>query len=469
MNPYRLIILSVAGLALTACDPNCEFPDGEDDDADGYLSSVDCDDDNASVHPAADEIAYDGVDQDCSGADLTDVDGDGYDATEAGGDDCDDMDLATNPASVELCDDIDNNCDGQVDEDGASDAESYYPDTDGDGFGDPLGLISACSQPDGHVPNPSDCDDNDAEIHPGTTLEMLDIDMVFLCDGTFEMGSPLSEVGRESHERLHTVSLTHPFYMGRTEVTHEQFASVMGYNPSETAGTCPGDCAVENIDWSQAAAFANELSEQLGLPMCFLCTGEDQDVICDYSRNFDTPYDCPGFRLPTEAEWEYGARAGESAAMLSGGNLADEDDFYYCDGDLILDNGSNLDDHALYCGSSGLIDTPVASRLPNNWGLYGMAGTMLEWTGDLYIAILYDETDPVGAEGPGYTDRVFRSGCYWFAPKHSRSADRGYINPNFFYSLLGMRLAITQTPALMNALASGVDTSAHPDDTANLQ
>jgi hypothetical protein len=125
-------------------DPLLNLPD--DADGDGYHAALDCDDDDVSIHPGADEVPYDGVDQDCDGSDLDDVDGDGYVGEEAGGDDCDDVNGTIHPDAEEFCDELDHDCDGDTTEDG-----------DGDGF-------DLCT----------DCDDGDPFIHP---------DAPEVCDG----------------------------------------------------------------------------------------------------------------------------------------------------------------------------------------------------------------------------------------------------------------------------------------------
>ncbi|MDP2305625.1 MAG: putative metal-binding motif-containing protein [Pseudomonadota bacterium] len=134
----------------------------------------DCDDTRADTFPDAPEVAYDGVDQDCDGADVVDVDGDGFDASLVGGLDCDDTDPAVNPDGTERCDpyDVDEDCDGLVDEadpDLTGPGSTWYADADGDGAGDAGTAVTSVCQPDGWVSDASDCDDADPTVRPLAT------------------------------------------------------------------------------------------------------------------------------------------------------------------------------------------------------------------------------------------------------------------------------------------------------------
>ncbi len=140
-------------------------------------------DDTASDCSPADEIPYDDIDQDCDGADLTDVDGDGWDALQVGGEDCDDSDAQVSPEASESCNEIDDDCDGLVDDEdtGLVGGNLWYPDDDGDGWGDEDAGEQRCSQPSGYVAAGEDCDDGDAEINPFADEVCNEIDDD--CDG----------------------------------------------------------------------------------------------------------------------------------------------------------------------------------------------------------------------------------------------------------------------------------------------
>jgi len=127
--------------------------------------------DSSQACEPSDEIPYDGQDQDCDGADLTDVDGDGYHAVIVGGEDCDDQDPEVRPGVAEVCNGIDDDCDGIIDaqDEDVADASTWYADSDGDGYGDDASTMAACDQPSGYVADSSDCDDADAQVNPAAT------------------------------------------------------------------------------------------------------------------------------------------------------------------------------------------------------------------------------------------------------------------------------------------------------------
>jgi len=211
MNSHHLPLLLLS-LVVAACGDkgdDTEDPAAIDADADGFDQADDCDDNDATVFPGADETCN-GIDDDCDGeADedavdaewwFPDADGDGYgDETQAvascpdapagiaQGGDCDDADPTVNPDAEEVCDGVDNDCSGQVDGDDATDATTLYVDADGDGYGDPDSPVTACTHTDGEVDDDTDCDDTSAEAYPGGTeiCDGLDND----CDGTVDPDS----------------------------------------------------------------------------------------------------------------------------------------------------------------------------------------------------------------------------------------------------------------------------------------
>jgi len=234
--------------------------------------------------------------------------------------------------------------------------------------------------------NPSHGDTCAFDLGDGVKLEM-----VYIQGGTFQMGSPSSESGRSDNEGpVHAVELD-GFWMGKFEVTQEQYQSIMGSNPSHFKDS---KNPVEKVSWKDAKSFCDKLSQKTGQT----------------------------FRLPTEAEWEYACRAGSSTA--------------YCFGD----SESQLGDYAWYNSNSGRKTHPVGGKRPNTWGLYDMHGNVWEWCGDWpgnYSSGL--KKNPTGpATG---SRRVLRGGSWGNNPGGCRSAYRNGGTPGFAFNLLGFRAA----------------------------
>ena len=225
----------------------------------------------------------------------------------------------------------------------------------------------------------------------------IDLEMLWVRPGSFIMGSPLSEPHREDDERQHTVTLTRGFWLGKYEVTQNQWEKVMGNNPSKFKGA---DLPVQGISWVDAMMFC----KRLGL------AETKADLI-------------PGgyeYRLPTEAEWEYACRAGTTTAYAFGGSLTP--------------NSANF---GKILGQPSRVGTFPA----NAWGFHDMHGNQFEFCYDWYGS--YAESalsDPVGP-GTG-TDRVKRGGVWIFDNFHCRSAGRSRNPPNYSSSGLGFRVAL---------------------------
>ena len=219
--------------------------------------------------------------------------------------------------------------------------------------------------------------------------------------GTFTMGSPSSELGRDGDETQHQVTLTQPFYMQTTEVTQAQWEAVMGSNPSWFSGcsTCP----VEQVSWNDA-----------------------QDYIAQVNLMGDGTYS-----LPTEAQWEYAARAGSTTAFYNGGITGAG-----CDYD------QNLNAIGWYCYNSGSETHPVAGKAPNAWGLYDMSGNVWEWCADWWGSYSPSAvTDPTGPSTGSC--RVIRGGGWNYYAQACRAAYRNYGAPGGRYGDVGFRLVLS--------------------------
>lgn len=176
-------------------------PGAVDADQDGFNAPRDCDDDDPTIYPGAPDEPYDGVDADCAGDSDFDADGDRYDAVAYGGDDCDDMNARVFPGRIEECDGADNDCDGTVDSPVPDGAPTWYPDLDGDLYGDPAGATVACSAPTGHVEEGTDCDDDDKTTYPGASAVVCDGIDNDCDDKTFEPAQP-ARIGAVDHATL---------------------------------------------------------------------------------------------------------------------------------------------------------------------------------------------------------------------------------------------------------------------------
>jgi formylglycine-generating enzyme required for sulfatase activity len=240
--------------------------------------------------------------------------------------------------------------------------------------------------------------------------------------GAFTMGSPPDESGRDEDETQHPVSITRAFALKATEVTQAEWRAVMGSNPSYFAN-CGDTCPVETVSWFDAVDYLNRLSDSNALQRCYA----DDDV-----RTF-VGLECEGYRLPTEAEWEYAARAGASGAAYDRRPMGDEQ-FSPCIAD------ESLDEIAWYCANAQGTTQPVKSRAPNAWGLYDTLGNVWEWTLDWYdeyptVAVV----DPVSTSGTNVVDmsgnayglhRVLRGASWRDSGPFVRPASRAASHPD---------------------------------------
>ena len=233
------------------------------------------------------------------------------------------------------------------------------------------------------------------EVKPGKAevIELgkdVKLEMVLIPAGKFKMGSPATEKGRDTDETQHEVTLTKPFYLGKYEVTQEQWESVMGDNPSSTKGA---KLPVTDVSWDDCQEFIKKLNAKTN----------------------------GGYRLPTEAEWEFACRAGTSTA--------------YSYGDSLTKSDANIDNRA------GSIKA-VGSYKANVFGLHDMHGNVDEWCEDWFGNYPPGSvTDPKGPAKGEY--RVLRGGSFGCSGSIARSSFRVGDSPTGRDNAAGFRLART--------------------------
>jgi formylglycine-generating enzyme required for sulfatase activity len=251
--------------------------------------------------------------------------------------------------------------------------------------------------------------------------------LVFIRGGDFIMGSPPDEPGRFDNERQHTVTIS-PFYLGSHEVTQKEWQDLMGKSLRQTAEENGWDLYGEGdnypvyyVSWNDAVEYCNALSLRNGLEPAYSSRGKR--VIWNKSAN--------GYRLPTEAEWEYACRAGTATPFSTGKNITAAQANY--DGEHPYNNNPR--------GRFRETAVEVESFPPNPWGLYDMHGNVCEWCWDWYEDSYSDwpQTDPQGASSG--SARVFRGGSWINYGRYLRSSYRNRNYPVFQDRRVGFRLA----------------------------
>ena len=331
----------------------------------------------------------------------------------------------------------------------------------------------------------SDCLWSNCDYSLAWSSEM-GVDFRLIEAGTFLMGSPEDEVGRADPEEVseefletqHSVTLTRPYYMMTHEFTQAMFEELIWSYYEEQTGEIYDEIQfyceqpyyfgadskrtmqAETITWHWAAAAANALSDYEFRERCYVCTYDltveerldpntyaceedetDDEMSCYQNPELDSIYDCSGYRMPTEAEWEYAARSGSQEAFWTsnGGGGIPVGGEMDCDLGLELSDGTLLIDLGLYCSNT---ITTIANLEPNAWGIFDMHGGVSEWTNDIAGGYpLGPVTDPTGAATGD--NRVIRGGRFKSKPHEIRSAARSNVGDNATSNAQGFRLVRT--------------------------
>ena len=244
-------------------------------------------------------------------------------------------------------------------------------------------------------------------------LSCANDDFILVEGGTFSMGSTSGDIDEKP---VHSVTVN-GFYMSKYEVTFEQydrFCNDTGISKPDDDGWGRGTMPVMNVSWYDAVEYCNWLSEKEGLTPVY--SGSGDNISCNFDAN--------GYRLPTEAEWEYAAKGGNN-----------HDSYTYSGSNTVGDVGWTK-------SNSGSETHPVGGKIPNSLGLYDMSGNVWEWCWDWYD--FYSDTSLVDPEGPESGDyRVLRGGSWSFITNFLRCAVRGGNYPTFTLFDLGFRVVVS--------------------------
>lgn len=247
--------------------------------------------------------------------------------------------------------------------------------------------------------------------------------------GEYFMGPEKDEICAGVDETWRSVVITRSFAILQHEVTQADWLEVLGNvgNPASHFD-CGGECPVEQVSWLDAIYFCNSWSTLAGLEECYEVTEADDGSV---TVAWPSGPDCLGYRLPTDAEWEYAYRAGRETA--------------YHNGAISVCNGAdtNLNKIAWYSSNSGNKPHFCGYKEANGWGLYDMSGNVSEWVWDWHLAPLPagEFIDPVGPETG--TERVVRNCAYSDYPKHCRGAYRQSAGKTMTKSTVGLRVVRT--------------------------
>jgi formylglycine-generating enzyme required for sulfatase activity len=282
--------------------------------------------------------------------------------------------------------------------------------------------------------------------------------MNYIPSGTFIMGSPAGETGRQPDEVQHQVTITRPFFLGEKEVTQAEWtARSGGTNPSCFQTTTGTSCTTSNtnptgpvdlVDWRAAMAYANGLSEAEGLPACYdlgtltsTTPGWGGGTLAGAASPLFAGVACAGYRLPTESECEYAARAGTTGAIFNAANP-------------LTPTTAELNAISWNGGNAGSRTQAVGQKLANNFGLYDVLGNVWEWAYDSSAPYPGTVADPLGGSSTSNTTRILRGGAWNNSIFDTRAARRNAWGSAA--NTFGFRIARTAVlPAAQSACPTG--------------
>jgi formylglycine-generating enzyme required for sulfatase activity len=248
---------------------------------------------------------------------------------------------------------------------------------------------------------------------------------VLIPPGTFTMGSPASDDMRTPSEIRRKVTITKPFYMQTTELTQAQWKKIMGSNPTSYP-KCGDDCPVDSVSWNEIQPFIKRLNEMAGAEV---------------------------YRLPTDAEWEYAARAGGSSRYMKY-DFGDDD--------------SKVGEYGWHNENSGDKPHPVAQKKPNKWGLYDIHGNVQEYVQDCFSYYSASPvTDPFVAKY--HFGKVVRGGYWAASPDYNRLAHRDDYREDRSYGSIGFRLAMNWQAAQGKVVPLSGAAPEPPKDNSNVK
>ena len=257
-------------------------------------------------------------------------------------------------------------------------------------------LLTACDR----SPKPARVDN----APPATSKAITSptgLEMVLIPAGEFTMGD---NAGDDDEKPAHKVQLS-SFYMDTHELTQKAYEGLLEKNPSKSKGP---DKPVEQVDWLHAILYCNNRSLKEALKPCY----DPKTLACDFSAD--------GYRLPTEAEWEYACRAGSQTKFFFG------------------DDPAKLKTCGWFKANAGQTTHPVAQKAANPWGLYDLHGNVAEWCHDIYSESYYQKAEPKDPHGPTAGPKcVLRGGSWRTSEDGCRSSARNSETPRFADACFG--------------------------------